>query len=161
MVAIPGFCAGGEQALVLAMRLYNQDAHKPHVVVLDGELDRDMDLQRKMRAAYYFPFYNEERNNRRADLDFSLLESMPEETYNGPVTAIIAGIYTEESAVSGTEKSPEVRQREKDEFFTNEQRWKNRYPNCEVIHHAANHNQFLITRESKDFIVDYFLHMMP
>ena len=161
VVAITGFCAGGEQALVLAMRLYNQDAHKPHVVVLDGELDRDMDLQRKMRAAYYFPFYNEERNNRRADLDFSLLGSMPEETYNGPVTAIIAGIYTEESAVSGTEKSPEVRQREKDEFFTNEQRWKNRYPNCEVIHHAANHNQFLITRESKDFIVDYFLHMMP
>lgn len=157
VVCITGFCAGGEQALVLAMRLYNNSDYKPHVVVLDGEMDRDMVIQWGIRAAYYFPFYNQERNERRANLDFKLLETMPEETYNGRVTAIIASIYTEESAVSGTEKSPEMRQREKDEFFTNEQRWKNRYPDCEVIHHTANHNTFLITQESKDYIVDYFL----
>jgi len=157
VVCITGFCAGGEQALVLAMRLYNNSEHKPHVVVLDGELDRDMDIQWGIRAAYYFPFYSQERNERRANLDFKLLETMPEETYNGRVTAIIAGIYTEESAVSLSEKSPEVRQKEKDEFFTNEQRWKNRYPDCEVIYHQANHNTFLTTPESKDYIVDYFL----
>jgi len=159
VVCITGFCAGGEQALVLAMRLYNNSDYKPHVVVLDGELDRDMDIQWGIRAAYYFPFYNQERNERRANLDFKLLETMPEETYKGRVTAIIAGIYTEESAVSLSEKSPEVRQKEKDEFFTNEARWKRRYPDCEVIHHAANHNTFLTTPESKDFIVDYFLKM--
>ena len=157
VVCITGFCAGGEQALVLAMRLYNNSEHKPHVVVLDGELDRDMDIQWGIRAAYYFPFYSQERNERMANLDFKLLETMPEETYNGRVTAIIAGIYTEESAVSLSEKSPEVRQKEKDEFFTNEQRWKNRYPDCEVIYHQANHNTFLTTPESKDYIVDYFL----
>ena len=157
-MAITGFCAGGEQALVLAMRLYNDKAHKPHVVVLDGELDRDISLQREMLSAYFFPFYNEERNRARADLDFSLMETMPEETYNGPVTSIISGIYTDESAVSGTDdKSPEVKQREKDEFFTNEQRWKNRYPDCKVIKTPTNHNQFLITRESKNYLVDYFL----
>ena len=157
VVCVTGFCAGGEQALVLAMRLYNNSAYKPHVVVLDGELDRDMDIQWGIRAAYYFPFYSQERNERRANLDFKLLETMPQETYKGPVTAIIASIYTEESAVSLSEKSPEVRQKEKDEFFTNEERWKRHYPDCEVIHHAANHNTFLTTPDSKDFIVDYFL----
>ena len=59
--------------------------------------------------------------------------------------------------MGGAEKSPEAKRREKAEFFTNEQRWKHRYPDCEVIHHAANHNTFLITQESKDYIVDYFL----
>lgn len=158
VVAITGFCAGGEQALPLAARLYNQSAHKPHVIVLDGELDRDISLQQKMRALYFFPFYNEARNNARTDLDINLMATMPEETYNGPVTAFISSIYTEGSAVNtGAEKSPEVKRLEKEEFFTNEQRWKNRYPDCEVIQHPTDHNGFLITRESKDILVDYFL----
>ena len=155
---ITGFCAGGEQALVLATRLYNNSAHKPHVVVLDGELDRDIELQEMMRTALFFPFYNDELNNRRADLDIHLMATMPEEPYNGRVTAIISGNYTDASAVGGAEKSPEAKRREKEEFFTNEQRWKNRYPDCEVIKHPVNHNEFLITQASKDAIVDYFLN---
>ena len=158
VVAITGFCAGGEQGLALAARLYNDKVHKPHVIVLDGELDRDISLQQKMRALYFFPFYNEARNNARTDLDINLMATMPEETYNGRVTAFISSIYTEGSAVNtGIEKSPEVKKMEKEEFFTNEQRWKNRYPECEVIQHPTDHNGFLITRESKDILVDYFL----
>ena len=157
VVCLTGFCAGGEQALVLAMRLYNNSPHKPHVVVLDGELDRDIELQEMTRTALFFPFYNDELNNRRADLDIHLMATMPQETYNGRVTAIISSEYIDASAVGGAEKSPEAKRREKAEFFTNEQRWKHRYPDCEVIHHAANHNTFLITQESKDYIVDYFL----
>ena len=158
VVAITGFCAGGEQALVLAMRLYNDKANKPRVVVLDGELDRDISLQQKMRAMYFFPFYNEERNNARVDLDINLMATMPEETYNGPVTSIVSSIYTEGSAVNtGIEKTPEVMRLEKEEFFTNEQRWKRRYPDCEIIQSPTNHNEFLVTRESKKMIVDYFL----
>ena len=155
---ITGFCAGGEQALVLAMRLYNNSAHKPHVVVLDGELDRDIELQEMTRTALFFPFYNDELNNRRADLDIHLMATMPKENYNGRVTAIISGNYTDASAVGGAEKSPEAKRREKEEFFTNEQRWKSRYPDCEVIKHPVNHNEFLITQASKDAIVDYFLN---
>ena len=55
-------------------------------------------------------------------------------------------------------KPADVKAREKAEFATNEQRWKNRYPDCEIIHHPTNHNQFLITQESKDTIVNYFLN---
>jgi len=158
VVAITGFCAGGEQALALAARLYNQQEHKPHVIVLDGELDRDISLQQKMRPLYFFPFFSEARNNARTDLDINLMATMPEETYNGRVTSIISSIYTEGSAVNtGAEKSPEVKRMEKEEFFTNEQRWKNRYPDCEVIQHPTDHNGFLITRESKNILVDYFL----
>lgn len=157
VVALTGFCAGGEQALALAARVYNKRAEKPRVIVLDGELDRDMELQQMIRRSYYFPFYNEERNQRRVDLDLKLMEPLPE-IYDGPVTAIISGIYTDESAVSGGyQKSAEEKQREKEEFFSNEQRWKARYPGCEVILHPTNHNQFLITQESKNILVDYFL----
>ena len=159
VVCITGFCAGGEQALALAARLYNDKAEKPHVVVLDGELDRDIALQELLRPAYFFPHLNDERNNRRADLDIKLMATMPEETYNGPVTSIVSTHYAEESAVSaGYVKPADVKAREKAEFATNEQRWKNRYPDCEIIHHPTNHNQFLITQESKDTIVNYFLN---
>ena len=158
VVAITGFCAGGEQALPLAARLYNKAAHKPRVVVLDGELDRDIELQELLRPVLFFPFYSEERNNRRADLDIHLMATQPEETYNGPVTSIVSTHYTEESAVSvGYVKPDDVKTREKAEFATNEQRWKNRYPDCEIIESPTNHNEFLITRESKNMIVDYFL----
>lgn len=158
---ITGFCAGGEQALALAARLYNGKEHKPRVVVLDGELDREIELQELLRPVLFFPFYNDERNNRRADLDIHLMATQPEETYDGPVTSIVSTIYTEDSAVNqGYVKPEDVKQREKAEFFTNEQRWKNRYPDCEIIPHPTNHNQFLVTRESKDILVDYFLNVL-
>ena len=159
VVCITGFCAGGEQALVLAARLYNNQDYKPRVVVLDGELDRDIEIQQLLRPGYFFPFLDEDRNNKRADLDINLMATMPEETYNGPVTSIVSTIYTEESAVSaGFVKSPELKKREKAEFLTNEKRWKRRYPQCEIIRSNTNHNQFLITQESKDAVVDYFLN---
>ena len=158
VVCLTGFCAGGEQALALAIRLYNDKPYKPRVVVLDGELDRDISLQEAVKPAYFFPFYDDVRNNARADLDIRLMATMPEEAYKGPVTSIISDIYTDESAVSTFKKTPEMMQREKEEFFTNEARWKRRYPDCELIKSPTNHNEFLITRESKDFIADYFLH---
>jgi len=159
VVAITGFCAGGEQALALAARIYNKRDYKPRVVVLDGELDRDINIQNMLKPAYFFPHLNEERNNKRADLDINLMATMPEETYNGPVTSIVSTIYTENSAVSaGFVKSPELKKLEKAEFLTNEKRWKRRYPQCEIIRSHTNHNQFLITQESKDAVVDYFLN---
>ena len=148
-----------KQALALAARIYNKQDYKPRVVVLDGELDRDIHIQQMLKPAYFFPHLNEERNNKRADLDINLMATMPEETYNGPVTSIVSTIYTETSAVSaGFVKSPELKKLEKAEFLTNEQRWKRRYPNCEIVHSHTDHNQFLITQESKDMIVDYFLN---
>ena len=159
VAAITGFCAGGEQALALAARIYNKQDYKPRVVVLDGELDRDIKIQQMLKPAYFFPHLNEERNNKRADLDINLMATMPEETYNGPVTSIVSTIYTESSAVSaGFVKSPELRKLEKAEFLTNEKRWKRRYPQCEIIQSHTDHNQFLITQESKDMVVDYFLN---
>ena len=159
VAAITGFCAGGEQALALAARIYNKQDYKPRVVVLDGELDRDIKIQQMLKPAYFFPHLNEERNNKRADLDINLMATMPEETYNGPVTSIVSTIYTESSAVSaGFVKSPELRKLEKAEFLTNEKRWKRRYPQCEIIHSHTDHNQFLITQESKDMVVDYFIN---
>ncbi len=159
VAAITGFCSGGEQALALAARIYNKQDYKPRVVVLDGELDRDIHIQQMLKPALFFPHLNEERNNKRADLDINLMATMPEETYNGPVTSIVSTIYTETSAVSaGFVKSPELKKLEKAEFLTNEQRWKRRYPNCEIVHSHTDHNQFLITQESKDMIVDYFLN---
>jgi len=158
IAAIVGFCVGGEQGLVMARKLYNNSDYKPRVVVLDGELDRDMSLQRLTISSYFFPFFNEERNKRRAELDIFLMETMPVETYNGPVTALIAESYTGVSPVSGTEKDPEVIRRELAEHNTSESRWKFRYPDCEVIYIPGNHNEYLVTKESRDPIVEYFLN---
>jgi len=158
--AIVGFCVGGEQGLVLARRYYNNSDYKPRVVVLDGELDRDMSLQRLTIKSYYFPFFNEDRNARRAEVDIYLMETMPVETYNGPVTAILAESYTGMSPVSGTMKDPEVIKRELAEHNTSEQRWKFRYPDCEVLFIPCNHNEYLVTKDSRDRLVDYFLNKL-
>lgn len=158
--AIVGFCVGGEQGLVLARRYYNNSDYKPRVVILDGELDRDMSLQRLTIKSYYFPFFNEDRNARRAEVDIYLMETMPVETYNGPVTAILAESYTGMSPVSGTMKDPEVIKRELAEHNTSEQRWKFRYPDCEVLFIPCNHNEYLVTKDSRDRLVDYFLNKL-
>lgn len=158
IAAIVGFCVGGEQGLVMARKLYNDSDYKPRVVVLDGELDRDMSLQRLTINSYFFPFFSEERNRRRAELDIYLMETMPVETYNGPVSALISESYTGFSPVSGTEKDPEVIRRELAEHNTSESRWKYRYPDCEVIYIPGNHNQYLVTKESLDPIVEYCLN---
>lgn len=160
IAAITGFCVGGEQGLVLARRLYNNSEQKPPVIVLEGELDRDMSIQRLTIESYFFPFYSPQRNLRRANLDIGLMESMPEETYNGPVTAILTDSYTSVSPISGTEKKPEVVKRELEEHYSKEKRWKYRYPDCNIIFVHGNHNEFLVTPESKDFLVDYFLHSL-
>lgn len=158
--AIVGFCVGGEQGLVLARRYYNNSDYKPRVIILDGELDRDMSLQRLTIKSYYFPFFNEDRNARRAEVDIYLMETMPVETYNGPVTAILAESYTGMSPVSGTMKDPEVIKRELAEHNTSEQRWKFRYPDCEVLFIPCNHNEYLVTKDSRDRLVDYFLNKL-
>ena len=119
-----------------------------------------MSIQRMTIESYFFPFFSAERNLRRANLDIGLMESMPEETYNGPVTAILTDSYTTLSPISGTEKKPEVVKLELEEHYSKEKRWKYRYPDCKVIFIHGNHNEFLVTRESKDFLVDYFLNVL-
>jgi amino acid adenylation domain-containing protein len=158
VVAITGFCAGGEQSLVLATRFYQHTQKKPRVIVMEGELDRDMNLQRETIDSYFFPFFSQERNLKRAELDIHLMETMPEETYNGPVTVILTDSYTSISPVSGEEKKPEVARRELAEHNSKAPRWKNRYPDCEIIFVHGNHNEFLVNKETKDAMVDYFLN---
>ncbi|MBO4625616.1 MAG: non-ribosomal peptide synthetase [Bacteroidales bacterium] len=157
IVAITGFCTGGEQGLELARRLYNNSEYKPPVIVLDGELDRDMSVQRRTIESYFFPFYSKERNLRRAELDIHLMETQPEEPYNGPVTALLSASYTSISPISGTEKKPDIVELELIEHNNKGERWRRRYPNCELVTVPGNHNEFLITQESKDAVVDYFL----
>lgn len=161
VAVITGFCAGGEQALALAARIYNKQSYKPRVIVLDGELDRDIKIQEMIMPGYYFPHLSEERNKHRGELDVKLMATMPEETYNGPVTSIVSTHFTEAIPInSNFVKSPELREMELAEFKTNEQRWKKRYPQCEIVHSDTDHFQFLTTRESKDQIADYFLHSL-
>ena len=157
VVAITGFCTGGEQGLALAQRLYNNSEYKPHVIVLDGELDRDMSVQRRTIESYFFPFYSLERNLRRAELDIHLMETQPEEPYNGPVTALLSASYTSISPISMTEKKPDIVELELIEHNNKGERWRRRYPDCELVTVPGTHNDFLITRESRDAVVDYFL----
>ena len=127
------------------------------MIVLDGELDRDMSVQRRTIESYFFPFYSMERNLRRAELDIHLMETQPEEPYNGPVTALLSASYTTVSPISGTEKKPDIVELELIEHNNKGERWRRRYPNCELVTVPGNHNEFLITRESKNAVVDYFL----
>lgn len=157
IVAITGFCTGGEQGLALAMRLYNNSDYKPHVIVLDGELDRDMSVQRRTIESYFFPFYSMERNLRRAELDIHLMETQPEEPYNGPVTALLSASYSPVSPISLTEKKPDIVELELIEHNNKGERWRRRYPDCELVTVPGNHNEFLVSRESRDAVVDYFL----
>ena len=84
---ITGICLGGEQALLLAHQLYADKAEKPHVIVMDGEIDRD--TRRETNGNLHFDFLTKEENDLRIDNDFTLMGTYPDFQYKGELTVFL------------------------------------------------------------------------
>jgi amino acid adenylation domain-containing protein len=132
---LTGFCLGGELALYLGQRLNELKGLKPHVIVIDGEVDRD--TQPKHVAPLVWKMLPPEINERRVKLDFNLYNTMPNFTYEGRVTSILArnlppnDVNDENADVSMI--TDEHRYWMKVFFDRAPEFWKKHYPECTLM----------------------------
>jgi len=145
---ITGFCLGGELGLYLAHKLYHQTAALPHVVILDGEVDRDKD--RSHLTPLMFKGFPKELNLFRLETDQILIVSMPDFVYKGKVTSIL----------SKNPMADVITPHHETDIITDEHRkwaqiyfdrtpgfWKRKYPECHIIYLDVDHWGYLIDVE--------------
>ncbi len=145
---ITGFCLGGELGLLLAHKLHRQTGCLPHVVVLDGEVDRDKDTSRL--APLMFKGFPDELNVFRFETDKMLIASMPDFVYEGRVTTILskqpmADVITEHHAAELV--TDEHRRWARVYFDRAPEFWRRKYPDCEMLFLDVDHWGFLIDEE--------------
>ena len=161
---IMGFCLGGEMGLYLAHRLHQLKGITPIAVVIDGEVDRDTRRERVLPLVW--KTLPPEINQRRVDLDYNLIKTMPNFTYEGPVTSILAGRLPSNDVndpnADLTMINDEYRHWIKVFFERTPAYWKRHYPQCQLLILDIDHYDFF-----KDIklgvmpIVDYFLSILP
>ena len=160
---IMGFCLGGEMGLYLAHRLHQLKGITPTAVVIDGEVDRDTHRERVLPLVW--KNLPPEINQRRVDLDYNLIKTMPHFTYPGPVTSILAGrlpsndVNDPNADVSMI--NDEYRYWLKVFFERTPDYWKKHYPQCHLMILDIDHYDFFKEMEHGVMpIVDYFLAIL-
>lgn len=154
IVAFTGVCYGGEHALYLAHRLYHDKAYKPAVVCLDGEVDRDITPEKN--PVTYFPFFSEALNIHRTEQDDLLLRTLPDFYYEGPVVSFVSSEFVDCYSYLDPNPSEYKVDCMKAALATAPQRWKHRYPDCEVIMYPTNHDMFWRSEPSLTMMADCF-----
>lgn len=154
IVAFTGVCYGGEHALYLAHRLYHDKAYKPAVVCLDGEVDRDITPEKN--PVTYFPFFSEALNIHRTEQDDLLLRTLPDFYYEGPVVSFVSSEFVDCYSYLDPNPSEYKVNCMKAALATAPQRWKHRYPDCEVIMYPTNHDMFWRSEPSLTMMADCF-----
>lgn len=157
VVAYTGFCLGGEQALYLAHKRYQNSEKKPYVVVVDGEVRRDTDPDHFI--ALNWPFFTTEQNRQRELVDLKLMETMPDFIYEGPVVSILSDKFAQQQTVMPDEQltiSEEKMNWYRIYFERTPRWWKEDYPDCELFTVPADHFSMLRTPESINPYVQYF-----
>ena len=157
VVAYMGYCWGGEQALALAHDLHNTSAPKPHVIVVDGEVQRDKNPHHYIPLRW--PVFTDEQNETRRQLDLKLLATFPDEKiYNGPVASFVCRIFDEQQAWTPEEqkaipawKMDLYRER----FHTAPALWQKVYPQSDVIHLNSSHYTCMHDADTLKVIADY------
>ena len=154
IAAFTGVCYGGEHALYLAHRLYHDKPYKPAVVVLDGEVDRD--IKPENNPVTYFPFFSEELNKHRTEQDYRLLSTIPDFVYQGKVVSCISSEFID--CYSYLDPNPSEYKVDclKTALASAPARWKHRYPDCEIIMYPANHDTFWRSEPSLTMTADCF-----
>lgn len=153
---ITGFCIGGEMGLHLAIRLQQKYNITPHVVVLDGEVDRDKDPEKQIPPVV--PTFTKEINDKRFLQDMKLIETMPADYYTGPVTSILSNQYNERLTFN-----PEIVITDKQKYWARQfferapKYWKKAYPDCQLMYVECDHLDFLRDEHSIKPLTDYFL----
>lgn len=161
---IMGFCLGGEMGLYLAHRLHQLKGITPIAVVIDGEVDRDTHRERVLPLVW--KNLPPEINKRRVDLDYNLIKTMPNFTYEGQVTSILAGHLPPNDVNDPNADlsmiNDEYRHWIRVFFERTPSFWKKHYPQCKIMSLDIDHYDLL-----KDMhrgvlpIVNYFLSIIP
>ena len=154
IAAFTGVCYGGEQALFLAHRLYHDKPYKPAVVVLDGEVERDITPEKN--PVTYFPFFSEELNKHRTKQDDILLRTTPDFLYEGKVVSFVSSEFVDCYSYLDPNPSEYKIDCMKQFLASAPARWKHRYPDCEVIMFPTNHDLFWRSEPSLTMISDCF-----
>lgn len=153
IACIAGICNGGDQALLLAHRMFADSEYKPLVVNMDGEIDRDADPEKN--ASIDFPFFSEEVNKRRNNLDLSLYASYPKFHYDGPLGVFLCRDFFDYWTPLDPNMTPKKDYWMRRFFDTNAERWKRTYPELEITTLPASHADFWLTDPSLTIITDY------
>lgn len=151
---ITGICYGGEQALLLAQQLYADKAEKPHVVVLDGEIDRD--TRRETNGHLHFDFLSEEENAVRIDNDFKVIETYPDFHYEGKLSVFLSRDYLAYEAWFDPDWTELKASSLRHAFDTNRERWEKHYPDCYMGVLPSDHANFWNSEPSLTILSDYF-----
>ena len=151
---ITGICLGGEQALLLAQQLYADKAEKPHVVVMDGEIDRD--TRRETNGHLHFDFLTEEENAVRIDNDFTVMETYPDFHYEGKLSVFLSRDYVAYEAWFDPDWTEVKACALRHAFDTARERWEKHYPDCYISMLPSDHPNFWCTEPSLSILADYF-----
>lgn len=152
-----GICLGGEQALLLAHQLYEGKARKPHVIVMDGEVDRD--TRREVNAHLHFPFLTDEENSVRIDNDFKVMEDYPNFHYEGKITIFLSEKYIDYGSWFDPDWTKAKAEGDRRAFDTNRERWEKHYPDCSIFLLPSDHANFWNSEPSLSILADYFLSL--
>ena len=152
---ITGICLGGEHALLLAQQLYADKAEKPHVVVMDGEIDRD--TRRETNGHLHFDFLTEEENAVRIDNDFTVMETYPDFHYEGKLTIFLSEKYIDYASWFDPDWTKAKAEGDRRAFDTSRERWEKHYPECSIFMLPSDHANFWNSEPSLTILADYFL----
>ncbi len=151
-----GICLGGEQALLLAHQLYAGQAEKPHVVVIDGEVDRD--TRRETNGHLHFDFLTAEENAVRIDNDFTVMETYPDFHYEGKLSVFLSRDYVAYESWFDPDWTDVKAKGLRHAFDTNRERWEKRYPDCYIGILPSDHANFWNSEPSLTILSDFFVN---
>ena len=154
---ITGICLGGEQALLLAQQLYADKAEKPHVVVMDGEIDRD--TRRETNGHLHFDFLSDEENAVRIDNDFTVMETYPDFHYEGKLTVFLCRDYVAYEAWFDPDWTEVKACALRHAYDTARERWEKHYPDCHIEILPSDHPNFWNSEPSLTILADYFKNL--
>lgn len=153
---LTGICLGGEQALLLAHQLYADKAEKPHVIVMDGEVDRD--TRRETNGNLHFDFLTKEENDLRIDNDFTVMGTYPDFHYEGKLTVFLCRDYVAYDAWFDPDWTEVKAAGLRHAFDTARERWEKHYPGCHIAILPSDHPNFWNSEPSLTILADYFLN---
>lgn len=153
IAAFMGICLGGEHALYLAHTLYAEKEHKPTVVLLDSEIDRDWDETKN--AQIYFPYFTDAVNKQRTQNDTELMRTMPKFHYTGPMGIFLCSKFIDYWSMLDPDMTEKKDFWMKKFFETNPERWKANYPEVEITMLPTHHCDFWLTEPSISMICNY------
>ena len=145
--------------LPLAIRLEKKYHIKPHVVVMDGEIDRDRDTSKQIEVNV--PTFTKEINVKRINQDMTLIKTMPADHYQGMVTSILSHEYNERLSFNENDIITERHKYWARQFFERGPAyWKKEYPDCILKFVECDHLDFLRDKRSIDPLVEYFRELV-